>query len=635
MSTSSNAKWFFVKQDPNDRIKATARRHSLGGSGLSPEARLAREVIQNSVDATLPNQKTSVLIWQKKLSGEEVLAFRGLIGFEESDSPFSRLESLGLKVGNAYAQMKSKEASRSFSVTIVEDRNTCGLCYDETDGKDRFDELCLSYGQDSTAASAERGGSYGFGKGVYEEASDCNTFIVYSVYEPNPNSPNEAGSHARLFGCATFDGHVVGNVDYKGRALFGLYKKQKGQTTCRPILDDEAHQMARRLGFLERKPNDFGTSIMIIGSTTGMDALRSAIEDYWWPRIYSNQLSVELWEDDDPVRAPEPREREDLKPYLKCYSLIEEKMAPDEDEKLVKFYRDSRTTAQPGQLALKPLSQSDEESLDDVTADTHLDSTVALIRSGPKMVVEYLDPGGRSSANFAGVFVSHPDVEQELHLSEPSAHNSWEPNSPRLGEAYAQDPAKMKAAQHLVRSILERIKNRARDFRRNLVPAQLPPVVTGPRTLQNLLARIMSTPNAGPISPPHPPGANPFNLRIREGRENFEDHSKITASIAISLSENAPSDAAEVVLAVEPYMVMDDDMKKDSSGIIALASAHVGGIKAKVRGNNVIDVAVVKNKMADVKIESARFARDQYAGLDVEIHLKNGWDNVAGSDSGS
>ena len=123
---------------------------------------------------------------------------------------------------------------------------------------------------------------------------------------------------------------------------------------------------------------------------------------------------------------------------------------------------------------MKPLPQSDEESLDDVTADTHLDSTVALIRSGPKMVVEYLDPGGRSSANFAGVFVSHPDVEQELHLSEPSAHNSWEPNSPRFGEAYAQDPAKMKAAQHLVRSILDRIKSRARDFRRNLVPAQLP-----------------------------------------------------------------------------------------------------------------------------------------------------------------
>ena len=335
--------------------------------------------------------------------------------------------------------MKSKAKSRSFSVTIVEDRNTCGLCYDESDGKDRFDELCLAYGQDATAAAADRGGSYGFGKGVYEEASDCNTFIVYSVYEPNPNSPSDPGSHARLFGCATFDGHTMGKTNFKGRALFGVYKKRHGLTECRPILDDDAHRMAKQLGFLERKPNDYGTSIMIIGSTIDIDDLRTSVEDYWWPRIYSNQLSVELWEDDDDVRPPEPRDREDLRPYLRCYSLIEEKMAPDEEERLMKLQRESGSDAQPGQLALKALPQSDEDSLDDVESDTHLDSTVALIRSGPKMVVEYLDPGGRAAANFAGVFLSHPDVEQELHLSEPPAHDSWAPNSPRLSEAYATD----------------------------------------------------------------------------------------------------------------------------------------------------------------------------------------------------
>ena len=436
MSTDSNARWFFVKQDPNDRIRATARRHSLGGTGLSPESRLAREVIQNSVDATLPNKKTSVLIWKKALSGQEVLTFRGLIGFEDSDTPFSRLDKLGLKAENAFTKMKAKAKSRSFYVTIVEDRNTCGLCYDESDGKDRFDELCLSYGQDATAAAAERGGSYGFGKGVYEEASDCNTFIVYSVYKPNPNSPSDSESHARLFGCATFDGHTVGNTDFKGRALFGVYKKKQDLTECRPLLDDDAHRVARQLGFLVRKPSDYGTSIMIVGSTIGMDALRSAIEDYWWPRIYSNQLSVDLWDDDDVIRPPEPREREDLRPYLRCYSLIEEKMSPDEDEKLIKLQRESGFRAQPGQLALKPLPQSDEDSMDDVESDSELDSTVALIRSGPKMVVQYLDPGGRAAASFAGVFLSHPEVEQELHLSEPPAHDSWAPNSRRLSEAY-------------------------------------------------------------------------------------------------------------------------------------------------------------------------------------------------------
>ena len=633
MSTNSKARWFFVKQDPNDRIRATARRHSLGGTKLSPESRLAREVIQNSVDATLQNKKTDVLIWNKTLSGEEVRTFRKLIGFKESDSPFSRLDKLGLKAGNAYVQMKSKVKSRSFSVTIVEDRNTCGLCYDDLTGKDRFDELCLSYGQDATAAAAERGGSYGFGKGVYEEASDCNTFIVYSVYKPNPNSPSDPGSHARLFGCATFDGHTVGNTDYKGRALFGVYKKESGQTECRPVLDEDAHEMARQLGFLKRKPNDYGTSIMIIGSTIGMDALRTAVEDYWWPRIYSNQLSVELWEDDDPTTPPEPRERDDLKPYLRCYSLIEEKIAPDEDERLIKLYRESGSHAQPGQLALKALPQSDEDSMDDVESDTDLDSTVALIRSGPKMVVEYLDPGGRAAANFVGVFLSHPDVEQELHLSEPPAHDSWAPNSPRLSEAYAEDPAKMEAAQRLVESILNRIKSRSREFRRNLVPAPLPSVVAGSRTLQNILARIMSTPSVWPPPPPPvPSSANPFNLRIREGRENFDGHSKVTARIAIGLTENAPAETAEIVLRAEPYMVMDDDMKKDSSGVIALESAHVDGVKTDITGGSEVHVSVAKDNMVELEIESARFDRDQYAGLDVEVNLKTGWGSVVEGD---
>ena len=634
MSADSNPRWFFVKQDPNDRIRATARRHSLGGTGLSPESRLAREVIQNSVDATLPNKKTDVLIWKKTLSGQEVLNFRNLIGFDDSDSPFTRLDKLGLKVGTAFTQMKSKSKSPSFSVTLVEDRNTCGLCYDASDGKDRFDELCLSYGQDSTAAAAERGGSYGFGKGVYEESSDCNTFIVYSVYKPNPISPSDPGSHARLFACSTFDGHTVENTDFKGRALFGVHREIHGQTECRPILDADAHRIARQLGFLERGPTEYGTSIMIIGSTIELDALRTAVEDYWWPRIYSNQLSVLLWEDDDPIKSPEPREREDLKPYLRCYSLIEEKMAPDEEEKLFKFHPASGSTAQPGQLALKPLAQADEDSMDDAASDTDLDSTVALIRSGPKMVVEYLDPGGRAAANFAGVFLSHPDVEQELHLSEPPAHDSWAPNSPRLSEAYAEDPAKMEAAQWLVESILNRIKSKAREFRRDLVPAPLPPVVTGSRTLQNILARIMSTPSVWPPPPPpRPASANPFNLRIREGRKNFDGHSRVTASIEISLSENAPSETAEVVVSVEPYMVMDDDMKKDASGVIALESAHVDGVKANIRGDSDIHVNIAKDKTVELEIESAIFDRDQYAGLEVEVDLKKGWDDGAGGDS--
>ena len=627
MSSDRKAEWLFIREDPNDRVRATARRHSLGGASLPSESRLVREVIQNSVDATVPNGKTSVTIRNETLSGRGVSTFRNLIGFEDSDSPFSRLEKLGLKADNAFAKMMPKTDYPSFSVTIIEDRNTFGLCYDEVDRKDRFEELCLSYGQDATAASAERGGSYGFGKEVYEAASDARTFLVYSVYEPSPNSPSDPGSYARLFGCATFNGHVVGNTKFKGRALFGIHLRNSEHTECRPVLDEQAHRMARQLGFREREPRDYGTSIMIVGSKIDMDVVRTAVEDYWWPRMYSNQLSVELWDEDARIKPPEPREREDLRPYLRCYSLMEEKMPPNGGEKLIKLQREADSAAQPGQLALRPLPQADEDSTDDVGSDTHLNSTVALIRSGPKMVVRYLDPGGWSAANFAGVFLSHPDVERELHLSEPPAHDSWEPNSPRLVEAYGEDQAKMEAAQKTVESILQRIRSRTREFRRNLVPPQTPQVATGARTLQNMLARIMSTQKSGPATPPAPTSANPFILRIHEGRDNVDGHSRVTANIEIGLSDAAPEDVAEVAMTVEPYMVMDDDLKKDTSGVIRLESARIDGVLAEIRGDCDLDLIVAKDKRVNVEVESTMFDRDQYAGLDVEVMLKASLDD--------
>lgn len=46
-----------------------------------------------------------------------------------------------------------------------------------------------------------------------------------------------------------------------------------------------------------------------------------------------------------------------------------------------------------------------------------------------------------------------------------------------------------------------------------------------------------------------------------------------------------------------------------------------------------IHVDVTKDKTVELKIESVRFDRDQYAGLEVEVDWKKGWDDEGGSDS--
>jgi hypothetical protein len=43
--SESKAKWYFLKEDPNDRMRSTVRRDALGGSELSHEARVVREAI--------------------------------------------------------------------------------------------------------------------------------------------------------------------------------------------------------------------------------------------------------------------------------------------------------------------------------------------------------------------------------------------------------------------------------------------------------------------------------------------------------------------------------------------------------------------------------------------------------------
>ena len=619
MAFDHPAKWFFVEEDPNHRMKSTARRHALEGSDLHTEARLVREAIQNSVDATLPGEKTNVFIWNKYISGLETASFRNLIGVNDPDSPFARLPDLRLKRGNAYELLKaSKQGEQtSIPVTMIEDRNTCGLGYDESDRKDRFIELCLSFGQDSTGASASRGGSYGFGKEVYEGASDCNTFFVYSVFKPHVVT---ADMHARFFGCATFDGHTLSNgIKYTGRALFGIHNlNDRQQIECQPIVNRMAHEMATRIGFVKREDDETGTSIMIIGSHIDIDRIRSSIEDYWWPRIQSNQLSTELWHDDDPVPAPQPLLRPDLRPYIRCHSLIEEKVPLHEGERRERLR--ALYGAKPGTIALTAIEPKEPDQSDEFGEDSHLENTIALIRSGPRMVVNYLDPGGLGAGAFAGVFISHPESDEPLHLSEPPSHDAWNPNSARLQDAYPTDDSKRDTAQKIVTSILRRIKTHARRFQRDLDYVPKPQVIAGTRKLEQILATVMSGTGLG--SRPHPtPSSDPFEVRIHDRRVNYPEHSTMEATIEVSLKQDSEVDNTRASMSIYPSLVIDDNMRRAWSERLSLEHVTVDGKTVNSRDGSDIHVHLQKQRAAIVRAKSVDFDRDLYASLDILLHI--------------
>ena len=601
-------KWLFERMNPMGGARSTAWRDTLEGLDLSIEARIAREAIQNSADATLEGEKTEVLVWDKPLTAEEESTFRQILNLDSPDSPTGRLNELGLQEGSFFERVGA--GSGEVRVTIIEDHNTCGLGIDGANGKNRFEELCLFLGQDDTEVDPNRGGSYCFGKTVYQANSKCRTFVVYSHFKREP--PNEDRS-ALLFACSHFAGHTIGDQRFTGRAWFGVPDVDDlGQHMCKPIVNQEAHQLAQKLGFLKRDQGDSGTSIMIVDSSIDMWEFKGAVEDYWWPRLVSDELSVELWRGNSEVMPPpEPQLSPKLKPYIRCYSLIQDDIPSDEEERMQRL--SAYNGVQPGKLALRVFPANgpdDDENPDD---DTQFKNTVALVRSGPKMVVEYMNTGGRQRTNFAGTFVSHKDAERALHLSEPAAHNSWNPNSERLRKADTSYP-------QLVKSILNRVKAQTRRFQKAFSPTLPPEPVMGTRRLEQILARMMSGKLAG-HPPPPTPWPDVFQVRIDEKRANGSTGSTVVAAVVIKLRETSTFQEADALVSIRPTVLLDDDLRREKSERLKLATVKVDGVKIDSVTEKGIPARISKVKAVTVDIESEAFGREMSAELEVAVSL--------------
>ena len=600
--------WVFERMNPMGGARSTAWRDTLEGLDLSIEARIAREAIQNSADATLARKKTEVLVWDKPLTAAEESTLREILDLDSQDSPTGRLSGLGLEEGNFFGRPRA--GGGEVRVTIIEDHNTCGLGIDTKDGKDRFEELCFFLGQDDTEVDPNRGGSYCFGKTVYQAHSGCRTFVVYSHFEPKPPGQDRS---ALLFACSHFAGHSIGANRFTGRAWFGVPGIDDfRQQICEPIVNEDAHRLAKRLGFLQREQDDFGTSIMILDSGIDMEAFKRAVEDYWWPRLVSDELSVELWEGDSNVMPPpEPQLSSKLKPYIRCYSLAEDDIPNNEDERMQRL--NAVNGVQAGKLALKALPANDPDDDENPDEDTQFKNTVALIRSGPKMVVEYMNTGGRQRANFAGTFVSHPGAEAALHLSEPAAHNAWNPNSERLRKADSAYP-------QLVKSILNRVKAQARRFQKDFSPALPPEPVTGTRRLEQILSRIMSGKLGGGAIPPSPV-PDVFSVRIDEKRRNAPTGSTVVATVEVKLREEAGFDEADALVSIRPRVLLDDDLRREKSERLKLVTVMGDGVEVDPVDETSVTARISKNKAITVEAESEHFGREMSAELEVAVSL--------------
>ncbi|MCS6954505.1 MAG: hypothetical protein NZM33_16810 [Bryobacteraceae bacterium] len=511
---------------------------AMVGSLPQPDL-LAREAIQNSVDSALKRQertKPRVKFLIRELRGDRKKRFVELAGLES----FARKAPVlrGVPVQNCMPFLNDPDTP--LRTLCVEDEGTTGLTGSDDDPESDWFRFLLSHGdtEKSDNPAGHTGGSYGYGKTALSSASRLYAIIAYWRYRSEGQPLN------KLMGAAYLEAFTHEGTRCTGRAFLGRKVRETADgPVTRPWWGDEADKIAEALSIDRREGDRLGTTVLVIDPVEEVTApgIIRAVETWWWPRLFDGELDVVAVDEQEREWRPAPNGRPDLKPYIRCWSLLTNRdLTPSQGREHVKQFN-RMGGAHPGSIALVAAEEeepagadTDQPEVFEVPRDR-----IALVRV-PKMVVVYHDPGGRGTSSIAGAFLAHEDIDNVLKLSEPPAHDKWEPSCARLETPEDKE---------LVRSLLNRIRREARSFRAELRPPE-PSRVAVADELTRWLAQLF-----GPGSPSRPPpthGASPISIQYSEGpdvqpEDGTGSRLVVSAKIRVAVADGTPPTRVRVI----------------------------------------------------------------------------------------
>lgn len=531
--------------------------NTLYGTGMEPAAMLARESIQNSVDASAGSEKVRVVFRRTTLSG---LAKKRFIDTLRLDTEYVRRKKVLEYQQNSCIEGINND-SEVLHLLYIEDYQTHGLYGPPHDPKSHFFRLLLSLGDGAKSRGEnDTGGSYGYGKSVYSANSRIHTIVAYSVFDPKLDG---TGEHARLMGCGYFNAHDFDKTAFSGRAWFGV-PKTESRDVVDPLANEKAHEVAEILGFTRRVPSQTGTSILIVDCPVDCDELRSSIEEWWWPRILDESvgLDIVLQEQGVALSPPRPRLRPDLKPIIRCYEMAIGRANPTgKSDKSGQLNRMDNLDL--GSYGYTILGDSDANE-DKIQSKIN---RIALIRR-PRMVVSYFDVGGTLPLPCVGVFVADPKIDKPLKISEPASHDKWDPNSARLNNL----PEEKRA---VVSAVLHRLKTGLRRFSSDAAP---------PAPMNDLRLKALEKLLGSIFKPPLAPGerdgakhADPIRIQFVDQPHVVpdEDGLSMRGSFRLSLDDDAERDEIEATLHVQCLIMEDEGVSKEDPIVIEISSGDV------------------------------------------------------------
>lgn len=345
--------------------------------------------------------------------------------------------------------LKDALAKDNIPLLIVSDSGTTGLrgptnAAVATDGPSDFNSFVREIGRSAT--KAVKGGSYGFGKGVFFTAGRSRTILVYTrTVDENGDRVN------RFIAVANDDSYEYEGFKYTGRHWWGIETQFKddrtGNTTifAEPMTgkqaDNAAHFFKMDRHFTEEKQT--GTSVAVIdpafedSSVEQMEQIARALTRWAWPHMVhtpdgEDALHFVVTHNAEDVEVPDPKADPLLKEFVAAYKdslAVNSSQAEGFDFRRsteISSVRSGRPSHWLGRLGIREIRglNSGQKSVVE-----HTTGTIALMR-GPRMVVEYrTGPADRFGRDYAAVFSAADDLDREFALSEPTTHDAWHPRT--------------------------------------------------------------------------------------------------------------------------------------------------------------------------------------------------------------
>lgn len=348
---------------------------------------IAREVIQNSVDARVDADKP-VMVRFEKLT----LAKKDVPGLPELKGHLQVCLKQAKQEQNARAESFYSDAVEAASedkivVLRASDFNTTGLTGADGEKKGRWHKLVKAVGENQYDGVG--GGSYGIGKGAPFVASR-----MHAVYYSTLNADGEV-----IFqGKSRLLSHEFDGVEYRGVGSFGV----RGYGSVR---DSKLIPAA----FL-RKEQGTDISILAYGeSLVWMDELAKSVLENFWMSIHSGMLEVVLAQGLKEIAINRATLKSLLEKHCKDGALM--------------YYK---TVVDPTRFREKPLPVLGTCQLY-VRIEEKFPRKLLYMRS-PRMAVNDWRFPKSLQEPYAAVFIcDNPEGNAMLRSLEPPEHDAWEP----------------------------------------------------------------------------------------------------------------------------------------------------------------------------------------------------------------